>query len=309
MGIAVPEDTESSSRSNLASVTYTAIALVFFFGVGLAGGAVYKIYFGDGAGPQIADRVSPPPALPVEPQASASQNFAANKPSKAEEAAPDLARIEPTAPPALAPPPAPTPAEATKPHAPSARVAQATPRPAPPQAPAEPAPAPQAAAAEPVPVPYAEVAPLRPDTQLETQAVKPAHVAAIPPKKPEKEAMVAKAHRSSPPQTAALHPPPAAPSGATGPFRVQFGAFANEDNARRVQWAIEATGLKVEVSQEPGPSGHPLYFLRSPSYPDYASALSAAQTVQHRVEHFVNAIPIEYAIRGDRAALEQQAQR
>ena len=145
--------------------------------------------------------------------------------------------------------------------------------------------------------------------QLETQAAKPTHVAAIPPKKPEKEAMVAKAHRSSPPQAAALHPPPAAPSGATGPFRVQFGAFANEDNARRVQWAIEATGLKVEVSQEPGPSGHPLYFLRSPSYPDYASALSAAQTVQHRVEHFVNAIPIEYAIRGDRAALEQQAQR
>jgi hypothetical protein len=76
-----------------------------------------------------------------------------------------------------------------------------------------------------------------------------------------------------------------------------------------VQWAIEATGVKVEVSQAPGPSGHPLYFLRSPAYSDYASALSAAQTVQHRVQNFVNAIPIEYAILGDHAVLVQQAQR
>lgn len=303
MGIAVPDDSEPSRRSNLASATYTAIALAFFFGVGLAGGGAYKIYFGDDAGPQVADRVSPPLASHAPP----AQNFAADRPNDAEKAAPDLARIEPSAPPALAPPPAPAPGEATKPHAPSARVTQAAPPPAPS------APAPQAAPAEPAapaPLPYAAVTPPKPDAQPETQAAKPTHVAAaVPPKKPEKPAMVAKAHRLWPPQTAALHPPPTAPSGATGPFRVQFGAFANEDNARRVQWAIEATGLKVDVSQEPGPSGHPLYFLRSPSYPDYASALSAAQTVQHRVQGFVNAIPIEYAIRGDRSALEQQAQR
>jgi cell division protein FtsN len=172
---------------------------------------------------------------------------------------------------------------------------------------------PQAAPAEPpAPVPYAEIAPAKLDAQPETQAAKPTHVAAIPPKKP---AVEAKAHRPAltknmgPPQTVALHPPPTGPGNAAGPFRVQFGAFANEDNARRVQWAIEATGVKVDVSQEPGPSGHALFFLRSPSYPDYASALSAAQTVQHRVQNFVNAIPIDYAIRGDRSAPEQQAQR
>ena len=282
MGIAVPDDTEFSRRSNLSSATYTAIALVFFFGVGLAGGGAYKIYFGDDSGAQVADQMSPPPP------ASSSQNFAADR------AAPDLARIEPSAPAALAPPPAPTPAEATKPHPPT--TARAAPAPVPQAAPAEP----------PAPVPYAEFAPAKPDAQPETQAAKATPVAAIPPRKP---TMAAKAHRSAPPQTVALHPPPTGPGNAAGPFRVQFGAFANEDNARRVQWAIEATGLKVDVSQAPGPSGHALFFLRSPSYPDYASALSAAQTVQHRVQNFVNAIPIDYAILGDRSALEQQAQR
>jgi len=301
MGIAVPEDfeprTRSTSRSNLASATYTAIALVFFFGIGLAGGAAYKLYFGADAGPQIADRMGPPPAAPTVP---APQNFAAEK------AAPDLARIEPSAPPALAPPPAPGPGEATKPHAPSPTVAPAMTLAPPPPMPSAAAPA-QAPQAAPAPVPYAEVAPPRTDAQPETQAAPPKHVAAaIPPKKP---AMVAKTHRSSPAQTVAIHPPPAAPGNAVGPYRVQFGAFANEDNARRVQWAVEATGLKVEVTHEPGPSGHTLFFLRSPSYPDYASALSAAQTVQHRVSGFVNAIPIDYAILADHSALEQQAQR
>ena len=56
-----------------------------------------------------------------------------------------------------------------------------------------------------------------------------------------------------------------------------FTDFANEENAHRVQWAIEATGLNVEVSQAPGSTkGEMLYYLRSPLYPDYASALSAA---------------------------------
>ncbi len=164
-------------------------------------------------------------------------------------------------------------------------------------------------------VPYADAAPSPQDAQPETQTAKPTPVAAIPPKKPAKPAMVAKAHgpgltkNMGPSQTVALHPPPTAPGNVAGPYRVQFGAFANEDNARRVQWAIEATGIKVDVSQEPGPSGHQLYFLRSPAYSDYASALSAAQTVQHRVQHFVNAIPIDYAILGDHSVTVQQAQR
>jgi hypothetical protein len=324
MGIAVPDDIESSRRSNLASATYTAIALVFFFGIGLAGGAAYKVYFGNEAAPQIADQASPPHALSA-PPAIPPQNFAATKPSDIEKAAPDLARIEPTAPAALAPPPAP--AVPTKPGLPPPSIAPSIVAPSIVQAAPPPTLAPTAPpAAEPTPappdlmtaVPSADATPPAPaqqEAKPETPT-KPAHVAAIPPKKP---AMVAKAHRPFPnkntpaennkgAETVALHPPPTAPGNVAGPYRVQFGAFANEDNARRVQWAIEATGLKVEVSQEPGPSGHPLYFLRSPAYSDYAAALSAAQTVQHRVNSFVNAVPIDYAILGDHSVV-QQAQR
>ena len=300
MGIAVP-DSLLDKRSNLASATYTAIALVFFFGVGLAGGAAYKIYFENGA-PLLADRgLAEPAAAPARAPA-----LAARTPTSPETDAPDLARVEPSAPPALAPPPAPSPAEATKPHAPSASATTA--------APPAPAPLAQAApAAQPpeAPVPYAAVAPKPAAPSEHAEHAAPTKIAAVPPKKPP---MAAKSHRAAKPeavapQSVALRPPPTALGNAVGPFRVQFGAFANEDNARRVQWAVEATGLKVDVTQAPGPSGHPLFFLRSPAYADYASALSAAQTVQHRVEHFVNAIPIEYAILPDHAAIEQQAQR
>jgi hypothetical protein len=297
----VPDDIDSSNRSKRTTAMFTAIGLVFFFGVGLAGGAAYKIYFGADAGPQIADRASPP--SPPGSLAAPAQNFAATTPSTAEEkAVPDLARSEPAVPPAFTPPPAPTPAEATQPHAPSAAAAQA----APPPVLASLTQAPQAAPAEPPALSSAEIAPAQPDALHETQAAKPQRVATTPPQKP---MMVAKAQRSTPPQTVAPHRPPTGSGNAVGPYRVQFGAFAHEDNARRVQWAIEATGLKVEVSQEPGPSGRPLFFLRSASYPDYASALSAAQTVRNRVQHFVNAIPIDYAILSDHSAPEQQAQR
>jgi cell division protein FtsN len=195
-----------------------------------------------------------------------------------------------------------------KPGLPTPSIVQA----APPPAASEPAPAPPDIMTT---IPYADTIPSPPalDTRPETQPAKPTPVAAIPPKKPGKPAgeksMVAKEHRIAPAQTVALHPPLSAPGNVAGPYRVQFGAFANEDNARRVQWAIEATGLKVDVSQAPGPSGHLLYFLRSPSYGDYGAAVSAAQTVQHRVNGFVNAIPIEYAILGDHGGVVQQAQR
>jgi hypothetical protein len=311
MGIAVPDDFESSRRSNLASATYWAIALVFFFGVGLAGGAAYKVYFGDAAGPQVADRISPPPSLSA-PPAIAPQNFAATQPSDIEKAGPDLARIEPSAPPALTPPPAPL--VPKKPGLPPPSIAQAAPPPAPPAA--EPAPAPPDLMTA---TPYADAMP-SPAPQAaapEAAPAEPTRVAAIPPKKPEKPATGAKARRAfsakntpaENKETVALHPPPTAPGNVAGPYRVQFGAFANEDNARRVQWAIEATGLNVEVSQEPGPSGHPLYFLRSPSYSDYAAALSAAQTVKHRVNGFINAIPIDYTILGNHSVVQQQAER
>jgi hypothetical protein len=270
----------ATTRSRATSATYTAIALVFFFGVGLAGGAAYRWLSPDAPDSQLADRVPTQPALP----AFAPPPDAAPDPGVADTAAPDLARIEPAAPPALAPPPAPmpvadaAPAAFTPPDAPAAQLA------------------PDAVK----PMPYAAVAP-------PAAAARPVvtHRPAAPPAKPH---LAAKASRPAAPQAVALHAPPAAPGNLIGPYRVQFGAFANEDNARRVQWAIEATGVKAEVTQAPGASGHTLFYLRSPAYHDYAAALSAAQTVQDRVQHFVNAIPIDYTILGDRS-IEQQAQR
>ena len=106
-----------------------------------------------------------------------------------------------------------------------------------------------------------------------------------------------------------LHAPAASRGSAAGRFHVQFGAFASEDNARRVQSAIEAAGLRVEIRHEPGPSGNPLFFIRSPSYADRAAAVSAAQNVQNRAKHLANPVAIDYAIIPDRAAGEQHAQR
>lgn len=147
-------------------------------------------------------------------------------------------------------------------------------------------------------IPDFQIGPAQPDAQAATQS------AAISEKKP---AAAAKAHHPAPP-TAATHSPPAAQGNAAGPVRVQFGAFANEANARHVQWAIEATGLKVEVNHNRGPSGNPLFFVRSPTYPDRASAMSAAQTAQSRAQHLVNPVRIDYTIIPERAAGEQQAQ-
>jgi cell division protein FtsN len=238
MGIAAP-DALPSDRSSIVSATYVAIALVFFFGIGLAGGAAYKLVLAEDGVLQTAVRTARAPDAPaMDPTPSPDIAVA------------ELARIVPTAPPALALPPAP------------GRIATAAPAPSP--------------AAAPIPA-------------------MPTPVAAIPPKKP---MTTAKASRIAPP-TATGH--------IAGPYRVQFGAFAGEENARRVQWAVEATGVKIEVTQAPGASGHELFYVRSSLYPDYAAAVSAAQTVQRRVQDFVNAIPIEYAILGDRTAVEQRA--
>ena len=267
------------NRPAFVSATYTAIALVFFFGIGLAGGTAYKWLASDGAVAQVADRVATPPVAEPTLPATVAQAPGEIAPSMA---APRLAQVTPSAPPSVAQPPAPV------------TVAAATPTPS--------DATPQAAADTPAPVPYLAVEPQARAARSHTAAQ---HRIVAAPKKPR---IAAKTVHAAVAQTVALHAPPAAPANLAGPYRIQFGAFANEDNARRVQWAVEATGLKVDVAQAPGAGGHRLYYLRSPSYRDYAAALSAAQTVQDRVQHFVNAIPIDYAILGDRPAIEQQAQ-
>jgi hypothetical protein len=290
MGIAV--SASSASRSSSVSAAYTVIALVFFFGIGLAGGTAYKFLSDNDSNEQLADQFTPPPAAPALPQTVAqSQQATAPAPSMTAADAAPLAHLTPTAPPALAMPPAPTPDTA----------AMAAP---PASAPAVPAPEIQAA-----PLPYAAVTPAQPAPVTAAPPRAIAQHRAAPTKPAKQPRFAAKPAHAVPVSTVAIHEPPAAPGNVAGPFFVQFGAFANEENARRMQWAVEATGLKVEVTQAPGASGPMLYYLRSPIYHDYASALSAAQTVQSRVQHFVNAIPVDYAILGDHATLEQQAAR
>ena len=91
------------------------------------------------------------------------------------------------------------------------------------------------------------------------------------------------------------------------PMQIQFGAFANEANARRVQWAIEATGMQVEVTHLPNAGGRALYTPRSLSFPDAAAAREAAAAVRDKVQHLVNAVPIEYAIVSSQPPPQQQA--
>jgi len=294
MGIALP-DSEPGGRSKLASATFTFIGLAFFFGVGLAGGAAYKIYFG-ADGPQIADALRAPTPVAAAP----AQQLAVDAPAMTEQAAPDPASLESAAAPALTSPTAPTVEQTT---ATPAVTAEAAP---PAASPSAPEPAAQAASAEPQPVTMAETAPASPAAQPELQAAEPAPVAALV--QQNKPAPAATAHRGAP-QTAALHPRAPSQSDSAGGFRVQFGAFSQEDNARRLQAEIAATGLKVEVSHDQGASGHPLFFVRSPAYADRASALSAAQGAQSRAQHLPNAISIQYTIIGDHPAPALHAQR
>lgn len=288
MGI-TDSDNESGGRSKLASVAFTAIGLAFFFGVGLAGGAAYKIYFSDDGGTQTAVRSRPPLAPSATPP---DQIAAASAPSAAEKPAADSPPIEAAAQPA--------PADAAEPT----MMAQAAAPPAPEPAAATSSDAP-AAPAESLAAPDAPIPPAQPDTQAAVQSVEPQPAAAMRPQK--KSAPAAKATPT--PRSAALHPPAAAHDSAAGSFRVQFGAFASEDNARHLQSTLEAAGLKVVVSRDQAPSGNQLFYVRSPSYPDRAAALSAAQNVQNRAQHLANPIRIDYAIIADHAAGEQHAQR
>jgi len=86
---------------------------------------------------------------------------------------------------------------------------------------------------------------------------------------------------------------------AAGPYRIQFGAFTIEDNAHRIQWAVEATGLPVEVAHLPSPKGRLLYYVRSQPFPIAAAALNAAASARDKAKGFVNAEPIEYVLVGD----------
>ena len=275
---------DPNDRPKFESMTYTVVALVFFFGVGLAGGTAYQLLPGQEEAVQTAE--ADPPAELMAPADMMATRTAPDT-SADDRAAQDLSAIVPTA----GPPDVP---QATDPvaAAPSSPLATTLATRTLPDS--EPA---MTAKADPIPAP----APQKPHVARPISAAKPS-VAERQPAPPAKKPEIAEKTDSI------IHAPLTAPANAVGPYRIQFGAFANEDNARRVQWAVEASGMQVEVAHTTNSTGHLLYYLRSPSYSEYGVALSAAQTVQNTVQRFINAIPIDFVIFGDQGPPMQQAQ-
>ena len=284
-----------TGRSKFESTAYTVLLLAFFFAVGLAGGVLYRL-------------------LPT---------------TTSSEVTGQTARVPVSTASTAAPTPAPTPAAAPAP-APAAKASAARDAAVPPPTPApvktaaaktEPAPAPAAlSAALPADVaPNADGAPgmsaavasiptsdtayspapkASPSDTGTARAISAAKSLTPPPKAtPEKR--VAAASKAPAPQSAS--------ESAIGPVRVQFGAFTLEDNAHETQWAVEATGLPVEVTQETTRKGHVLYYVRSHPFADRAAALSAAIATQQKAKSFVNPVDVDYMIVSD-AAAQQQAQ-
>ena len=285
-----------STRSKFESAAYTVLFLAFFFAVGLAGGVLYRVLpthrileSPDSSAP-VAATETPAASEAALPPVAAPAKISASAPSASEAAVPPPPKSSPApapapvaviaAPPPAAPsptapaagPPAESVASVAKPAAPAERVAK-TPTP------------PKPAASEPV----------------ATAKAAPAHAKAAEPAEKPKPVAVATAQ---PPKPAAVkHAPPAAHSTEgtpeSGPFRIQFGAFAIEDNAHRIQWSVEATGIPVEITRAPNRKGHMLYYVRSQPFPDRDAALKAAVAARDKAKSFAQPVAIDYIVVSD----------
>jgi hypothetical protein len=320
-----------SHRSKSESAAYTALLLAFFFAVGLAGGVLYRLLPAGNDAPMIAAPAAPPnPVIAAAPPAATPPEPITQPapPAQATAAAP---AVPPK--PVPAPTPAPRPkqavASAAAPPAPPPSIA--SPQPAPTAAEAAAAatkepPVPSEMALNAAPFSNTSASVLLPAAAMSTEnsagaaAVAAEHRAPAPPKPAKPQQLAAAKPTPSPAPaaapktkiaaietTASLPPkaatsdatPPAAGDSSSGPYRIQFGAFTIEDNAHRIQWAVEATGLPVEVAHLPSPKGRMLYYVRSQPFPDRAAALSAAASARDKAKGFVNAEPIEYVLVGD----------
>ncbi len=291
------------NRSKFESTAYTVLLLAFFFAVGLAGGVLYRLLPNSTGEAVVAHAPTPPAASapPVVPAAPVQTATAVTEPSApvAKQAASPAkaATAKPAAPanaPATASVPLPDLAATTKPQAarsdaiaPIATEAATTVSPT----------SGEIAANNP-----ATAKPAKPDAAASRpiSAAKPATAAVKSKAPPEKRVAVA-----------APLPPLAGqpvPEGAAGPVRVQFGAYAIEDNAHQTQWAVEATGLAVEITQLRTPKGRVLFYVRSQPFADRAAAVSAATTAQTKAKGFVTPVAIDYVIVRDAAKPAQQAQ-
>jgi len=308
-----------NNRSKFESMAYTALLLAFFFAVGLAGGVLYRL-LPTGSGTEIAAKDTPSRVAVATPAPAASA------PAPVAPAKPSVAAPEPASTPGAAAPAKPptTLAKAATPPAKPAPVAPASP-PATASAtlPQVAAPATQPLAAVPATIApiAAEPAPVtanvttasdRMVADIPAPAKAPDSSAAHPASTAKLSAAAAKpkAAQAEKRVAAAGAPlaPALAPEGASGPVRVQFGAFAIEDNAHQTLWAVQATGLPVEITQMTTPKGRVLYYVRSQPFANRAAAVSAATAAQDKAKGFVNPVAIDYVIVSDAAKPTQQAQ-
>jgi hypothetical protein len=105
----------------------------------------------------------------------------------------------------------------------------------------------------------------------------PAVSAAAPPAAKIKPAVKA-AHAATKPSIGAGSAGAAAASGLH--YRVQFGAFAIEDNAEALRRAIETPKMQISITPAADNSGRLLYHVRSPAFASYSDALSAIREAQ-----------------------------
>jgi hypothetical protein len=126
-------------------------------------------------------------------------------------------------------------------------------------------------------------------------AAAPQVALAAPPRPEVKPAPVVHTAKASP-HAETAHPATAAPA-ASGPFRIQFGAFRHEENAKRLSRAITTPAMKASVTLGKDHNGRPLYYVRSPAFADFARALAAAWDAQNTAQKQHFAEPITYLIR------------
>lgn len=247
-----------------------AIAVGLFFLIGLGGGAYWRTSI---VRPASSDQPSAATSVTIDHQPLG----AASKPAMlAAQTVASAAAPLPQVPPRPEPPAAPTPASA------------------PVQDVSVPAPPAQAVAREPAPPTPAEAA-----KDLPKKDGSPAHGAApLPPTKPAAPAREMPGHeeRLAAKSPSRAHAEVHAAGNGSGPFQVQFGVFTSEENANRLSQALSTPQVKIAVQRGQDKAGHPLFYVRSPVFEDFARALAAAWDAQNaaQAEHFAE--PVKYVI-------------
>jgi hypothetical protein len=268
-------------RPKLNNLTTTVLGLVLCFAIGVGGGTLYKLW--------ARSTATPAETAATQPNQRAAAPDAATPTAAPFAASQAPAKTEPHQAAASAAPSVSSPTSTKAPDTPT-RLAAVTP----------PAPVVQAAINPSAGASAKDDAP-----GVTPPAVNGATPSTTPgaPEAKRKIATAAKPNSDSPPKFAAAPASPrraaATGSSASGAVRIQFGAFAIEENAKRTLWAVEATGTKAAIDHAPGPSGHLLYFVRSEPYGDRNAAQNAAAAVKEKAQHFSTPAAIDYVIVGD----------